>query len=239
LGGQWGYGSVSGADARDRAAAIGAVILLHAGVVGLFVIAQLNRPKPPPERVLTVSFISEAASAAAAPAAAPPPPPPPPERTLLATPRPTDSPMTAPPPDPTPPPRPVEAQPAPPAPIPAPPAPSIAPIATLGASSANASAEAAVTPPNFTAAYLNNPGPQYPIASRRRREQGIVRLRVQVSAEGAVQQVLLDRTSGHPDLDAAALDVVRKRWRFAPAKQGDRPVAAWVIVPLDFALKDR
>jgi protein TonB len=93
-----------------------------------------------------------------------------------------------------------------------------------------------VTPPSFSAAYLNNPGPVYPMSSRRKREQGTVRMRVQVGPDGAPLQVLLDRTSGYRDLDAAALDVVKKRWRFAPAKQGDRAVAAWVTVPLEFSL---
>jgi protein TonB len=102
-----------------------------------------------------------------------------------------------------------------------------------------APASAATTPPNFTAAYLNNPGPQYPYASRRQREQGVVRLKVLVSADGLAEQVLVDRTSGFANLDAAAVEVVKKRWRFVPAKQGDRAVSAWVAIPMQFELKDR
>jgi len=49
--------------------------------------------------------------------------------------------------------------------------------------------------------------------------------------------VLVSRSSGHAELDAAALDVVKKRWRFVPAKQGDRAIVGWVIVPLEFELK--
>ena len=58
-----------------------------------------------------------------------------------------------------------------------------------------------------------------------------------ISDIGAAEQVLLDRSSGHAALDAAALDIVKKRWRFAPAKQGERTVAAWVLVPIAFELK--
>jgi protein TonB len=199
-----------------------AVIALHAAVFGVFAIAQLRKPPPPLEATLSVSFITEEA-AAAAPAPPQPhaPTPPPPEPRLMATAAQTPSPMSAPPPD-------IETRPQQ---APAPPAPPAPPAA------ASATAvPAAVTPPSFSAAYLNNPPPAYPMASRRKRAQGVVRLRVHVSPDGAPDQVLLERTSGHADLDAAALDVVKKRWRFAPAKQGDRAVAAWVIVPLEFSL---
>jgi protein TonB len=207
----------------DRATAITAVVALHAAVVGGFAIAQLSAPAPPPETTLSVSFITEE-TAAAAPSPPQPqtPTPPTPEPRLMATAAQTPSPMSAPPLG-----RETVQQQQTPAP-PAPAAPASAP--------SSAPAEAAVTPPNFTAAYLNNPGPVYPMASRRKREQGVVRLRVQVGPDGAPLQVLLERTSNHPDLDAAALDVVKKRWRFAPAKQGDRTVAAWVIVPMQFSL---
>ena len=33
-----------------------------------------------------------------------------------------------------------------------------------------------------------------------------------------------------------AIDTV-KRWRFVPARQGDRAVAAWVLVPITFSLE--
>lgn len=221
-GGPLVYRGVQILRASDRATAITAVVALHAAVFGVFAIAQLSTPAPPPETTLSVSFITEEAAAAApAPPQPQTPTPPRPEPRLMATAAQTPSPMSAPPLE-----RETEQQqtPAP----PAPPAPASAP--------SSAPAEAAVTPPNFTAAYLNNPGPVYPMASRRKREQGVVRLRVQVGPDGAPLQVLLERTSNHPDLDAAALDVVKKRWRFAPAKQGDRTVAAWVIVPMQFSL---
>jgi protein TonB len=42
-------------------------------------------------------------------------------------------------------------------------------------------------------------------------------------------------SSGVERLDRAALDAVR-RWRFVPARQGDTPVDAWVLVPIRFSL---
>jgi protein TonB len=210
-------------NARDRATAIGVVVALHAALVGVFIVAQLRPPVQPPEPTLSVSFITDTAASAAPSPPQPPPPPPPPKAQMMATTGPTPSPMTAPP---------TERQPERTAPSPAaPPAPPSA-----AAAPSNAPVAASITPPDFNAAYLKNPGAAYPTASRYRREQGVVRLRVQVSADGAPTQVLLERSSGSADLDAAAMDVVKKRWKFAPAKQGDRAVSAWVIVPMEFSL---
>lgn len=92
-----------------------------------------------------------------------------------------------------------------------------------------------VTQPRFNADYLDNPKPPYPGLSRRMGEEGEVQLRVQVDANGNAQQVELYRSSGFPRLDQTALDTVRQ-WRFVPARQGDQPVPAWVIVPIKFSL---
>ena len=225
-------------DARQRVLALGAVAVLHALVIGGFIYAQLRPPAPRPEPTLTVSFITEAASAAAAPAPTPPQPPqptpPPPERQLMATPKPTPSPMTAPP---------AELEPRRETPKAAQPAPAAPPANASPSASASPSTRAAgdpgattTTPPNFSAAYLNNPLPVYPPAAKFKGRQGTVELRVQVGADGAPIQVLISRSSGNSDLDAAGRDVVKKRWRFVPAKQGDRAIVGWVIVPLEFSL---
>ena len=93
-----------------------------------------------------------------------------------------------------------------------------------------------LVPPSFNAAYLNNPPPVYPSLSRRMGEEGRVMLRVHVSEQGTATQVQLRTSSKHPRLDEAALEAVR-RWRFVPARRGDQPVAAWVIVPISFSLR--
>jgi protein TonB len=97
-------------------------------------------------------------------------------------------------------------------------------------------AAAPVIPPNFNADYLDNPAPSYPALSRRLGEQGRVTLRVLVNAQGTPEKIELRASSGVSRLDEAALDVVR-RWRFVPARQGDQPVAAWVLIPITFTLK--
>ncbi len=93
-----------------------------------------------------------------------------------------------------------------------------------------------IDPPNFTASYLDNPAPDYPPLARRSGEHGRVILRVRVSADGKADAVELRTSSGSPRLDQAAMETV-KRWRFAPARQGDLAVAAWVLVPITFSLE--
>jgi protein TonB len=92
-----------------------------------------------------------------------------------------------------------------------------------------------VTPPSFNAAYLNNPGPEYPLVSRQNGEEGRVILRVFVNEQGLPQEVQVRTSSGFTRLDTTAQDTVR-RWKFAPARRGDTPVGAWVLVPMTFRL---
>jgi protein TonB len=93
-------------------------------------------------------------------------------------------------------------------------------------------------PPSFDADYLHNPTPRYPPAAARLRESGRVLLSVAVSAAGMPERVEVATTSGSPRLDQAAIETV-KRWRFVPARQGDKPIAASVTVPLVFRLDEQ
>lgn len=115
---------------------------------------------------------------------------------------------------------------------PPPPAPAIAATPTPGP----VTTPAPVTPPDFTADYLRNPAPRYPLDSRRAKEQGTVMVKVLVSPAGTVQDIKIARSSGYDRLDNAALSAI-KHWRFSPAKQAGEPVAAWVMVPIPFILK--
>jgi protein TonB len=93
----------------------------------------------------------------------------------------------------------------------------------------------AVTGARFDADYLHNPAPAYPVMSRRLGEQGRVVLNVRVLADGMPGKVEVRTSSGFPRLDQAALEAVG-RWRFVPARRGEEPVAAWVLVPVNFSL---
>lgn len=98
-------------------------------------------------------------------------------------------------------------------------------------------AGASYVEPDFNASYLSNPKAEYPYLSRRLREQGMVRLRVYVTAQGRSDKVILYESSGYTRLDKAAIDVVW-RWRFKPASRAGAAVAGWVIIPIKFQLHD-
>ena len=112
-----------------------------------------------------------------------------------------------------------------------------APVQQLKSAPAKAEiAPAPVEAPKFNAAYLSNPAPVYPRRSRMLEEEGTVKLKVHVSAEGNALGVQLFKSSGFSRLDDAALNAV-KDWRFVPAKRGDQSIEGWVIVPVSFKLR--
>ena len=117
----------------------------------------------------------------------------------------------------------------------APPTP--APVAVAAAPESAPPAPAAPSAPRFDADYLDNPKPVYPALSRRLGEEGKVILRVHVLADGQADEIQLHTASGSPRLDQAAQNAVR-RWRFVPARRGGETLAAWVLVPIAFTLKE-
>lgn len=106
-----------------------------------------------------------------------------------------------------------------------------------GAASFSAAAPSAGAIASAKPRYRTNPLPEYPIPSRRRREEGIVYLNVTVQPNGWAAAVSLNRSSGHPLLDQAAIDAVR-RWTFDPGRAGGVPVSSLVVVPVRFFLSE-
>lgn len=87
------------------------------------------------------------------------------------------------------------------------------------------------------AAYRTTTKPDYPERARREGKEGRVLLQVLVDEEGHSKKVEIDTSSGSDVLDQAARDAIKK-WRFAPARQGDKAVESWVKIPIDFRLSD-
>ncbi|MDX9706355.1 MAG: energy transducer TonB [Azospira sp.] len=197
----------------------------HVGVLVLLVSLQIV-PVPVAITTLTVDILTPAPPAPQ-PEIVPPKPPRPVEPKPKPRPRPTPqaapqqiiaAETTAPAAEDVPAPVVQEAPPAPPAP------PLPAPAATI-------------SEPRYDADYLSNPKPVYPSLSRRMGEEGRVLLRVFVEADGRPSQIEIKETSGSPRLDRAAQDAVQ-RWRFVAARRGDEALAAWVLVPIAFNLKN-
>uniref|UniRef100_UPI001E2FA5EB energy transducer TonB n=1 Tax=Roseomonas rosulenta TaxID=2748667 RepID=UPI001E2FA5EB len=99
-----------------------------------------------------------------------------------------------------------------------------------------ARAMGAVVPPGTDAGQRNAP-PDYPPESRRRGEEGVVRLALRVGSDGSVEAAEVAVSSGHPRLDQAAVEAAR-RWRFRPAMQGGLPVAGTLSTAVQFRLTD-
>lgn len=87
-------------------------------------------------------------------------------------------------------------------------------------------------------ALSSNASPRYPTEARRRRAEGVVTLALVVGPDGAVETATVGVSSGHPVLDAAALDAART-WRFAPGRVGGVPVRCAVTAPVRFRLHRR
>ena len=197
-------------------------VALHAAVLFYplkLAIGQLDIPEP---SAILVKLVEK--PAAPQPVVAPPMP------TQPSKPQPTPA-------KPTPTPRQIIAVAAEPAPSPTTfsvPAPVAAPPAPVAAAPSQP-APAAITAARFNAAYLNNPEPKYPPLSRRLGEEGKVLLKVRVLPDGNPASVDLEKTSSFERLDEAAKQAVA-RWRFVPAKRGDEPIEASVIVPIVFRL---
>ncbi|MFO7706845.1 MAG: TonB family protein [Desulfobacterales bacterium] len=83
--------------------------------------------------------------------------------------------------------------------------------------------------------YDRSPPPEYPLRARQLGFEGTVLLNVKIDSNGGVEETAIAASSGYAMLDDSALRAV-KSWVFKPARRGDRPVAAWVQVPVRFAL---
>lgn len=79
--------------------------------------------------------------------------------------------------------------------------------------------------------------PDYPSVSRRLGEQGSLRLRLSITADGAVKDAMVEQSSGYQRLDDAAMQWVKAHWRYTPAMEGARPVASMLSAVVTFKLQ--
>jgi len=90
---------------------------------------------------------------------------------------------------------------------------------------------------DIAANYLLNPKPVYPPTACQRKEEGLVILAVEVDREGFPNGIQIIQSSSFQLLDEAAVQAV-SRWRFSPARLGNRAVASRIEVPIRFKLTD-
>ncbi|MFA9438034.1 energy transducer TonB [Uliginosibacterium sp. sgz301328] len=93
-------------------------------------------------------------------------------------------------------------------------------------------------PPTPQAAHLlSTPKPEYPTTAMQGGQQGRVVVKAWLTPDGEVQRTAVDRSSGWPALDVAALEGV-KDWKIRPARTADGKMVDTILLPVDFRLKD-
>jgi periplasmic protein TonB len=77
--------------------------------------------------------------------------------------------------------------------------------------------------------------PDYPEIAKQNNWEGRVVVLARINESGEVEDASVAKSSGHPELDDAAVAAV-KRARFEPATRDGKPVAGTVRVPISFSL---
>jgi periplasmic protein TonB len=75
------------------------------------------------------------------------------------------------------------------------------------------------------------PKPDYPSISLRNHEEGTVTIELLVDTSGKITSAKVQKSSGFPSLDEAALKVVQRNWRFPPGK------IRWLYWPCVFRMQ--
>ncbi len=118
-------------------------------------------------------------------------------------------------------------------------APAAAP-ATIEATDSPAAAAPGVESPLLVSSveYLRPPVPRYPATAKQARLAGLVQLLVLVETDGSARDIRIERSSGSPLLDRAAIDSVRAA-RFKPYTVNGVARQVVVVVPIEFSMRIR
>ena len=83
---------------------------------------------------------------------------------------------------------------------------------------------------------LYNPKPNYPLLSRKLREQGLVMIKLCVNQSGVVDEASVSKSSGSQSLDKSALTTL-SQWRFLPDISGLNYASQCFQAPIHFSLE--
>lgn len=83
---------------------------------------------------------------------------------------------------------------------------------------------------------VNKLPPTYPSSLLSKGIGGRVLVTCTVNADGRVAATSIKQSSGHPELDKAAVNAVNK-WKFKPATKAGRKVKATCVVPFNFEVR--
>jgi periplasmic protein TonB len=100
-----------------------------------------------------------------------------------------------------------------------------------------ASRPPAPAPVAHAAEFLSTPAPAYPTQAKLGGQQGRVVVRAWLEPDGDVSRAAVERSSGWPALDMAAMQGV-SNWKILPGRGADGRAIDTVAVPVDFRLKE-
>jgi protein TonB len=80
--------------------------------------------------------------------------------------------------------------------------------------------------------------PEYPPSSKRAGEEGVVVLQLYVKEDGRVGDAKVEKSSGFPKLDEAALKEALRNWKLLPATQDGKPLAMWYSFRVVFKIEN-
>lgn len=92
---------------------------------------------------------------------------------------------------------------------------------------------------HFSASYKigseKNPHPSYPLLARKRGWEGRVIVQADIDKKGNVAKIKIKESSGFEVLDNESIKTLKK-WKFTPAKQGDKFIEDVVEIPIKYLL---
>ena len=80
-----------------------------------------------------------------------------------------------------------------------------------------------------------NPHPTYPLIARKKGWEGRVLIQAEIDREGNVSEIKVLESSGFNVLDNASLETLKK-WKFTPAKIGNKFVDDTINIPVKFLI---
>jgi protein TonB len=83
---------------------------------------------------------------------------------------------------------------------------------------------------------LHNPKPNYPLISRKLREQGLVMIKLCINQSGFVDEASISKSSGFQSLDKSALATL-SQWRFLPNSSNLNYSSQCFQAPVHFSLE--
>ena len=82
---------------------------------------------------------------------------------------------------------------------------------------------------------INDVFVQYPKDALEEKIEGVVQVKMLLGVDGTVEDAIVSVSSGHPNLDEAAIEAA-KQIKYTPGLVEGKPVCMWLYRPFNFKL---